>query len=71
VEYQIIAEAYRDLEQASGRLALTARLAGLLGATPADLLPTVRSAPPPAAPRSRWPAACGRPATWARPPTSC
>jgi DNA ligase-1 len=41
VEYQTIAEAYRDLEQVSGRLALTERLAGLLAATPADLLPTV------------------------------
>jgi DNA ligase 1 len=41
VEYQTIAEAYRDLEQASGRLALTARLAELLAATPADELPTV------------------------------
>jgi DNA ligase-1 len=41
VEYQTIAEAYRDLEQASGRLALTARLADLLAATPADELPTV------------------------------
>ena len=41
VEYQTIAEAYRDLEQVSGRLALTERLAGLLAATPTDLLPTV------------------------------
>jgi DNA ligase-1 len=41
VQYQTIAEAYRDLEQASGRLALTARLAELLAATPDDLLPTV------------------------------
>jgi len=41
VQYEIIAEAYRDLEQASGRLALTARLATLLAATPDDLLPTV------------------------------
>src|SRR5512135_628729 len=41
VEYQTIAAAYRDLEQASGRLALTARLAELLTATPDDLLPTV------------------------------
>src|ERR1700726_4397029 len=36
VEYQTIAAAYRDLERASGRLALTARLADLLAATPAD-----------------------------------
>jgi DNA ligase 1 len=41
VQYKTIAEAYRDLEQATGRLALTARLAELLAATPADLLPTV------------------------------
>ena len=41
MEYQTIAEAYRDLEQVSGRLALTERLAGLLAATPTDLLPTV------------------------------
>jgi DNA ligase 1 len=41
VQYETIAEAYRDLEQATGRLALTARLAELLAATPADLLPTV------------------------------
>ncbi len=41
MEYQTIAEAYRDLEQASGRLALIARLADLLAATPADELPTV------------------------------
>jgi DNA ligase-1 len=41
VKYETIAEAYRDLEQASGRLALTERLAALLAATPAALLPTV------------------------------
>lgn len=41
MEYQTIAVAYRDLEQATGRLALTARLADLLAATPAGLLPTV------------------------------
>ena len=41
MQYQTIAEAYRDLEQASGRLVLTARLAELLIATPDDLLPTV------------------------------
>ena len=41
MQYETIAEAYRDLEQASGRLALTARLADLLAATPADELPTV------------------------------
>jgi DNA ligase 1 len=41
VRYETIAEAYRDLEQASGRLALTDRLATLLAGTPAELLPTV------------------------------
>ena len=37
----MVAEAYRDLEQAGGRLALVERLAALLAATPAGLLPTV------------------------------
>ena len=37
----IVAEAYRDLEQLSSRLALTERLAALLADTPAGLLPTV------------------------------
>src|SRR5580704_1963725 len=41
MEYEIVAEAYRDLEQASGRLALVERLAALLAATPAELLPVV------------------------------
>jgi DNA ligase 1 len=41
LRYETVAEAYRDLEQASGRLALTDRLAALLAATPAGLLPTV------------------------------
>jgi DNA ligase 1 len=41
VEYETVAEAYRDLELASGRLALIERLAALLAATPAELLPTV------------------------------
>jgi DNA ligase-1 len=41
VRYLTIAEAYRDLEAASGRLALIDRLAALLAATPAELLPTV------------------------------
>ena len=41
MKYETVAEAYRDLEQASGRLALTDRLAALLAATPAELLPTV------------------------------
>jgi len=41
VKYEIVAEAYRDLEQTSARLALIDRLAALVEATPADLLPTV------------------------------
>jgi DNA ligase 1 len=41
VRYEIVAEAYRDLEHASGRLALIDRLAALLAQTPADLLATV------------------------------
>jgi DNA ligase 1 len=41
VQYEIVAEAYRDLEQASGRLALIDRLAALLAQTPTELLPTV------------------------------
>ncbi len=41
MEYVIVAEAYRDLEQATGRLALIARLAELLAGTPAELLPTI------------------------------
>jgi DNA ligase 1 len=41
VKYEIVAEAYRDLEQTSARLALIDRLAVLLEATPAELLPTV------------------------------
>ena len=41
MRYQTIAEAYRDLEQVTGRLALTDRLAALLAATPAGLLPVV------------------------------
>ncbi len=41
MEYQIVAEAYRDLEQASGRLALIDRLSALLAQTPQDVLPTV------------------------------
>ena len=39
--YETVAEAYRDLEQASGRLALVDRLAALLAETPAELLPVV------------------------------
>src|SRR6266851_9632149 len=41
VKYEIVAEAYRDLERTSARLALIDRLAALLQATPAELLPTV------------------------------
>jgi DNA ligase-1 len=41
VQYEIVAETYRDLEQASGRLALIDRLAALLAQTPAELLPAV------------------------------
>jgi DNA ligase-1 len=41
VEYEIVAEAYRDLESISARLALIDRLAELVAATPAGLLPTV------------------------------
>src|SRR5919202_3947916 len=37
----MIAEAYRDLEAATARLALIERLATLLSQTPAELLPTV------------------------------
>ena len=39
--YETVAEAYRDLERASGRLVLVDRLAVLLAATPDELLPTV------------------------------
>jgi DNA ligase 1 len=41
VRYQVVAEAYRDLEQVSGRLALIERLAELVGQTPDELLATV------------------------------
>ncbi len=41
MEYEVVAEAYRDLEQASGRLILIDRLAVLLAQTPQELLPTV------------------------------
>ena len=41
MRYRIVAEAYRDLEQVSGRLVLTERLAALLAETPDGLLPTV------------------------------
>jgi DNA ligase 1 len=41
VEYRTVAEAYRDLEAGSARLALIDRLAELLRATPVEALPTV------------------------------
>jgi DNA ligase-1 len=41
VQYEIVAAAYRDLEQARGRLALIDRLAALIAQTPAELLATV------------------------------
>jgi DNA ligase-1 len=41
VRYLVVAEAYRDLEEVSSRLALTERLAALLAQTPDELLPTV------------------------------
>jgi hypothetical protein len=41
VEYEVVAEAYRDLEQATGRLMLIDRLATLIAETPQDLLPTI------------------------------
>jgi DNA ligase 1 len=41
VRYLIVAEAYRDLERLSSRLALTERLAALVADTPAGLLPIV------------------------------
>jgi DNA ligase 1 len=41
MRYEIVAEAYRDLESASARLALIDRLAALIEATPAEQLPTV------------------------------
>jgi DNA ligase-1 len=41
VRYEFVAETYRDLEAASGRLALIERLAELVRQTPDELLPTV------------------------------
>ena len=41
MQYEIVAETYRDLEAATGRLALIDGLAALLTQTPAELLPTV------------------------------
>ncbi len=41
VKYETVAEAYRDLEQVSSRLALIERMAVLVAQTPAELLPVV------------------------------
>ena len=41
MEYLTVALAYQDLERATGRLALIARLAELIRETPDDVLPTV------------------------------
>src|SRR5215204_5590249 len=41
VRYGVVAEAYQDLEAASGRLQMIDRLAELVRQTPAELLPTV------------------------------
>ncbi len=41
MKYEIVAEAYRDLEAVSSRLALIERLAALIAQTPAELLPVV------------------------------
>jgi DNA ligase-1 len=41
VRYEIVAETYRDLERATGRLQLIERLAVLLAQTPVELLPTI------------------------------
>jgi DNA ligase 1 len=41
VRYETVAETYRDLERATGRLQLIEHLAALLAQTPAELLPTI------------------------------
>jgi DNA ligase 1 len=41
VRYEIVAEAYRDLERSSGRIVLIERLAELFRQTPGELVPTV------------------------------
>jgi DNA ligase-1 len=41
MRYEVVAEAYRDLEGSTGRLVLIDRLAGLFAETPDGLLPTV------------------------------
>src|SRR5947207_9210320 len=64
VKYLIVAEAYRDLEQASGRLVLIERMAELVTQTPAELLPTVcylcQGQIAPSSPGSTW----GWPRRW-------
>ena len=58
MRYEIVAETYRDLERASGRLALIERLAELVRQTPDELLPTVcllcQGRSPPTSPVSSW-----------------
>ena len=41
MRYEIVAEAYRDLERSSGRIVLIERLAELFRQTPEELVPTV------------------------------
>ncbi|MFI5895925.1 ATP-dependent DNA ligase [Actinoplanes sp. NPDC051513] len=41
MRYETLAEAYRDLEKATGRLAMIDRIAGLIAQTPVELLPAV------------------------------
>jgi DNA ligase 1 len=41
MRYEVLAEAYQDLERASARLVMIDRIAALLAQTPADLLPAV------------------------------
>jgi DNA ligase-1 len=41
MQYETVAETYRDLERVTGRLQLIERLAALLAQTPAELLPTI------------------------------
>lgn len=41
MRYETLAETYRDLEQATSRLAMIDRIAGLIARTPAELLPAV------------------------------
>ena len=65
MRYEIVAETYRDLEQATGRLALIDQLAGLFKQTPNDLLPTVAlQCPGPDRARLRRVGATGWPSGW-------